>query len=145
MLKTSSYAPMWSIKSNSKNLNYIMESSYARVINKPNNKYRDVTTFPLEHKIAYSFLRVFSLFYRTTNSLEESVSPKNDTNLRMSSQEFVYLWCKVLYSIKNMRRLIYKFSQSTPIIYKYWNCACNTYYHFYVPKPVPWVREFFKY
>ena len=65
-----------------------MESSYVRVSNKPNNKYGDVTTFIFEHKIAYSFLRVFfsiSLFHETTSSLEESVSPKGDTNLRMSS------------------------------------------------------------
>ena len=62
-----------------------MESSYARVINKPNNKYRDVTTFPLEHKIAYFLESFLSLFYETTNSLEESVSPNDDTNLRMIS------------------------------------------------------------
>ena len=63
-----------------------MESSYARISNKPNNKYRKVTTFYFGHKIAYSFLRVFlSLFHETTNSLEESISPKSDTNLRMSS------------------------------------------------------------
>ena len=40
-----------------------MESSYVRVSNKPNNKYGDVTTFIFEHKIAYSFLRVFYLSF----------------------------------------------------------------------------------
>ena len=115
----------WSQKSNSRNLNYIMENSYARVSNKPNNKYRKVTTFHIKHKIAYSFSRVFlSLFHETTSSLEESVSPKGDTNLRMSSplicaQDFEYLNYEALYSIKNMRSLIYKFGQSTQIIYEY--------------------------
>ena len=61
MWKTSSHALIWSIKSNSRNLNYIMKSSYARVSNKPNNKYRKVTTFHIGRKIAYSFLRVFYL------------------------------------------------------------------------------------
>ena len=44
--------------------------------------------FQFGQNIAYSFLRVFfsiSLFHETTSSLEESVSPKGDTNLRMSS------------------------------------------------------------
>ena len=42
--------------------------------------------FQFGHKIAYSFSRVFlSLFHVTTSSLEESVSPKDDTSLRMNS------------------------------------------------------------
>ena len=42
--------------------------------------------FQFGHKIAYSFSRVLlSLFHETTSSLEKSVSPKGDTNLRMSS------------------------------------------------------------
>ena len=48
-------------------------------------KYGDVTTFTFEHKIAYFLESFLSHFYETTNSLEEDVSPKDDTNLRMSS------------------------------------------------------------